>query len=311
MKVANIGIISIVGLLLTTAGIVAPITWDWYKSRSSIELHHIANVKLIDSSELSKKIQLSYDGHLTPKLSRHTFSLINAGRTPILKKDLVQPLIIKFPNDVEVLEIIEDAKSPKDIDLEYNIGSDKRSVSISFSLLNAGDQSQFGVLLAGYATDYSAKSRIVGIRELKIIERVAEFREVKRKIPWSVYFVGVITAVISFVLIGGGIPAVYEERKFKSLIAENKFVVPFFNSKEEYAYFIRTTFSRKSDSRIKSLLRYVDTILSDGNIDALRHEKVTQAIIRYANNMNEIPFFIVILLLCGIGWLYVISSIFR
>lgn len=309
MKIANIGFVTLIGLILAAAGIVAPITWDWYRSKSAIELHHTSNVKLVESSILSKKVQLTYDGKLTPILSRHTFSIINTGRTSILKKDLVQPPTITFPNGVEILEVIEDAKNPNDLEIQYVLDSNKNSVTLSFPLLNPGDQSQFGVLLSGFTSDYSVHARIVGIRSLTIVDSVAKLQEVKRKRPFSVYVVGFFALLLTLALIVGALPELIEENKIKAAVATNKFVVPLGKSGDDYLNFIRATFRNKTRSELKPIIELVRAIPPNTDVDLSTHEQISKKITEYAMKMNVIPVLLSVLVLSIIGWWYVIANV--
>ncbi len=311
MKIANIGLVTILGFLLAATGIVVPISWDYYKSKSSIELHHTGNVKLIESSNLSEKVQLVYDGRPIPILSRQTFSLINTGKTPILKKDLVQPLTVTFPDDVDILEVVEDAKSPKELEVEYTLSPDKKTLLISFPLLNPSDQSQFGVLLSGYTTTYSAKARIVGISNLKTIERVAELQGVKRKFSFVVFLVGFCTLILTLALFVGGIPELIEERTIKRGINDNSFQVPKYSSKDEYINFIKATFKQKSANDLKSLTVFVNTLPTNMPLEIPQQDQIAQKIIEYATKINVVPIFITSAITCSIGWWYVISNFIR
>lgn len=308
MKLRKFGLFTLLGLILAAIGIVAPIAWDWYKTKSVIELHHIANVRLVESSTLSKNIRISYNGRPTPVLSRHTFSIINAGRTPILKKDLVQPPTITFPNGVEILEVIEDAKNPKNLIVDYALSTKRDSVSISFPLLNPGDQSQFGVLLSGFTSDYSAHARIVGISKLTIVDSVEELRQVKRELPISVYVVLFIVMLLTFAL-AEGIFELIEENTIKAAIAGNKFEVPLYKARSDYLNFIRATFKKKTKSELKSIIEPVEAISPNLTLDESNHKQISQMVIEYAMKMNVGRVVLFFLILCIIGWGYVIISI--
>lgn len=133
MKSLNFGVFAILGLFLAAGGILAPIIWDLYKTTSALELHHVSNIKLVESVELFEKLQLTYDGRPVSTLSRHTFSLINTGRTPILKNALILPPTLEFQGNVEILEVIEDATSPQDLDVTYTVQKTDNTVTVSES----------------------------------------------------------------------------------------------------------------------------------------------------------------------------------
>jgi len=307
MKVRRFGLFTLLGLILAAIGIVAPIAWDWYKTKSAIELHHIANVRLVESSNLSKNIQISYKGRPTPVLSRHTFSIINVGRAPILKKDLVQPPTITFPNGIKILEIIEDAKKPKNLKVDYALSTKGDSVSISFPLLNPGDQSQFGLLLSGFTSDYSAHARIVGISNLTIVDNVEELRQVKRELPISVWIVLFIVITLTMAL-ATGIFQLIEENTIKAAIASNKFEVPLYKARSDYLNFIRATFKEQTKSDLKPIIEPIEAIPPNQTLDESNHKQISQMIIDYAMKMNAGRVVLFVSILCIIGWGYVIIS---
>lgn len=306
MKSTNVGLLTVLGVILAATGVVTPIIWDRYKTTSAIELHHIANFKLVERADLPEKLQLTYDGRRIPTLSRHTFSLVNAGRTAILKNDLIVSPTITFQGDVEILEVIEDARTPQNLNVSLEIRTDEKSVVISFPLLNPGDQVQFGILLAGFTSNYAATARIVGIRDLKIIDRVEEFREVKSRIPFTVYFVEFVSGVLIFTVFVGGIPEYMEDIKIQTAISRNEFNIPKGSSKEDYLNFFRLTFSNKSKKELQPLMNSVDMLPSGAELGEADHEKIRQAVIDYAKNQNVLPLMLVFVGLSILGWSYVL-----
>ena len=308
MRSLNVGVVTVLGLILAAVGILAPIGWDWYKTSSALELHHVANIKLVERASLPEKLQLTYDGRSIPTLSRHTFSLINTGRTPILKDDLKLAPTITFEGDVELLEVVVDAHAPRDLDIRFTIESRTNSVVVSFPLLNPGDQIQFGVLLAGSTSDYTVKGRIVGITEIEVVDRVEEFLEVKEKIHFTVYFVGIMSLMLYFVIFGGGIPALIEDARIKAAIARNEFDIPKSDSKEDYIKFIRATFTRKT-KKLQPLTDFIEGLPSDVSLGDDYHDQIRKMVIEFAKKQNNLSAFIILLSLASLGSWYVLSNI--
>ena len=310
IKPVNVGVFTVLGVILAAAGILTPILWDRYKTTLALELHHVANIKLVESADLPEKLQLTYDGHIIPTLSRHTFSLINTGRTPILKDALIVPLTITFQGNVELLEVTEDARSPQDLDVRYAIQANENSVVVSFSLMNPGDQVQFGVLLAGSTSDYTAKARIVGIRELKVIERVVEFLEVKETIPLTVYFVGGVSVILALIMFFGAIPELLEDSKIRDAIASDAFHLPNGKSKEDYLNFLRATFTYKTKKELEPLTSFIEGLPSDVPLGKEYHDQIRNLVIKYVKEKHAIvPVIIILGFLSGFGFLYVLSRI--
>lgn len=158
---------------------------------------------------------------------------------------------------MDILEVIEDATSPQDLDVTYTVQKTDNTVAVSFSLLNPGDQTQFGILLSGFTSEYTARARIVGIQKFKVIERVVEFREVKGKTPVTVYVVGFF---VLFLLAGiiGGIIEIIEDYKIREAIASDTFDLPKGKPKEDYIEFLRYTFTHKIEKELRPLTSFIE-----------------------------------------------------
>src|SRR5260370_14329316 len=173
---------ALLGLVVAVIGIIAPIGWDRYKSQASLELQHISSLSLIESSGSLPKLELRYDGKVIKGASRLVFVLVNTGRTPILEKDLVSGPTISFEPGTMLLDVEREKAVPVDLDWNYKLDESTRSIRLEFALLNPGDSIQFGVLIGGRAPRYELKARVVGIKQVTVVDRTREVQKAKRPI---------------------------------------------------------------------------------------------------------------------------------
>lgn len=80
---------TLLAILVAILGVVVPIIWVRYNTTSSLELHYVSNTTIVAKSQELEKLAVFYDGMELEQLSKADFILINSGRTPITKSDVI------------------------------------------------------------------------------------------------------------------------------------------------------------------------------------------------------------------------------
>lgn len=93
MQMKRSGLVGVTGILVGLLGVVGPIVWEYYKTKSEIKLRVVGTSTIISKPKKLDGLIITYDGEALDQLSKTVFSLINSGRTPILKKML--PLLLQ------------------------------------------------------------------------------------------------------------------------------------------------------------------------------------------------------------------------
>ena len=201
MKKNSLGLATIIGILATGLGIVVPIIWDYYKTKTALELRQTSNSIVVSSEKEIDKLQFIYANNPVPGLSRIGFELVNTGRTPILNSDVIAPISIKL-NDAKILDVVTSKTSPENLTLTHEISEDKTSFSIVFPLLNPGDSAHFTVLAATDQAKPTASARIAGLNNLTFTVYPEVIPNHKEK-GMAFYIVSAVSVFATFILIVG------------------------------------------------------------------------------------------------------------
>ncbi len=301
---------ALLGLVVAVIGIIAPIGWDRYKSQASLELQHISSLSLIESSGSLPKLELRYDGKVIKGASRLVFVLVNTGRTPILEKDLVSAPTISFEPGTMLLDVEREKAVPVDLDWNYKLDESTRSIRLEFALLNPGDSIQFGVLIGGRAPRYELKARVVGIKQVTVVDRTKEVQKAKRPISWTVYVVGATSTLFLLVLLVSAIPELIEERRVKTKLRDGSLPVPKNRTPEEYKTFVRSIYSKKIPSETRPLWEMFDDLPQDQALTADQQNQFEQTLSHYASRPHAIGYTILIAIVVVCGAVYVFMKLY-
>jgi len=199
MKARALTLTTLVGLFLAGLGIIVPILWDVYKGRAKLELQQLPSVTLIENKAASDEIKIIYKGEQIRQLTKLVFALVNTGRTAIVRDHLIAPPTISFSDDTEILDARVEERAPPSLDVKCDVDSSRKSASITFPLLNAGDRTTFALTVSGKGAKYSATARIVNVSDLTLTNRASQVP--RASVGWSVYIVGFFTALFVFLLV--------------------------------------------------------------------------------------------------------------
>ena len=134
------GFFATLGLLLAGLGIITPIIWDYYKTKSAIELHLLSTLALLDTTNKlnPEKLIITYDKKGVQNISKMQFRLTNIGAIPLRASDLEDPPTLIFPDDTQVLEFQKDRVAPENLEFTHTIDQTKRKLTIGFRIGSKG-----------------------------------------------------------------------------------------------------------------------------------------------------------------------------
>lgn len=263
-----------VGLLIAAVGVVAPIGWDLYKSRASVEVQLLSTVRLVDPTEKLEKLEIRYSGEIIPDISRVTIAIANTGRIPIQEKDFISPIVISFPEKVRLLDVKIDRRSATDLDVNYSVDLKAREVKTRFPLLNPNDYVQFGVLLTGQPLGIATRGRIVGVSgQLPFLDfsnkRKPEGKSVNL---WTVIPVGFFSALLAIAAVGF-LPWALSEYRLRIKIQKGDYQLPNLPDKDAYLSYVDAALPFLAGTEEKSAKRMVSRLtypLSDADKKTLQ-----------------------------------------
>lgn len=230
---AAIAITIVIGALT----IIAPIVWDYTKGKSELQLQLLGKSTLIEKDKGLDKLRVLYGDQEVQKLTRFSLLLVNSGRSPIVKDDLVSPPRIAFNETSKILESAVDGRSYDNLQVSLEISPTKTSASLWFPLLNPNDHIQISFLVEGDNPSFSSDARIKRIKELSFVDRRDELTTKRKTVSWLVYPVGFFTVlflIVSFSMISDARKMCRVKRKYLLSGAD----IPVFTNTDDYIRFL-------------------------------------------------------------------------
>jgi len=302
---------TVIGLVLTGAGIISPILWDQYKGRTELTLSSLGISSIIERKAQVQELRVLYGNRPVESVSKASFTLKNTGRKPIVKESVRQPIRVTFKANL-LKQGIEEA-FPRTDDYSIKKVSDN-TLEIGFDLLNPNDFVTFSVLLDGGATPVHATGRIVGIKELTITDASrsrSELQGIFRKLGITGGIVLFFSTIALFIVVFMAIPEAAYEIKLKSRWASvSVFLKPpvrkaQLSSLIEFLLFPKTTTQMRPVRDALEKIN-VEKISKDKDLKALK-EKL-DAVVDNSSGAKEVAVLFAAMALVGLG--YVISRVF-
>ncbi|MGB4074426.1 hypothetical protein [Pseudomonas sp.] len=208
--------LTLAGLALATLGIITPITWDWWNTKSDLTITKEQRVNLIEQKTSVDGLKITYLGRDIESLSKIVFTLKNTGRTPIESSDLVSPPTLEI-TDGELLNASIEIMEPEN--LGSTITQNGNTVSIKFPLLNPEDFIKFSILVSGQSFSYKIESRIKNISKITSLDEKDQIK-IRSSFGFGTYVVAafVILFLAIFLALIADIPK--RKRAYKSLLKE-------------------------------------------------------------------------------------------
>jgi len=251
---------------------------------------------------------ITYAGEALDELSKTSFSVINTGRTPILKKDVASPITVKFAKEANVIDVKLDGMQPKDLGATLKFNKEDGELILEFPLFNPGDKMDFSVLAKTSNVQFDSVGRIAGVPTL-VVKDVSQERVGKSR-PFATYpvsFFSLLLIIASLSLLLSEYPA---EIRIKSQIKNGVFELPSLKSKVEWLAWINSTFSFTTTNERKSLLQIIGNLPDVENLAILHREEIRNGIQRLLGQaLSNLKAAVIVFLIAAIGGWYVFSNI--
>lgn len=295
--------IPIISLIVAAIAIVTPIRWDMHQSRIGLELQWLESSRIFAQPGNMERISISYGGKQISVLSKHVFSLVNTGRTPIRKQDVLEPVKIHLEEGIELLEVKSAITFPNNLDHSILIDSKQNTITIDFELLNPDDYIRLEMLVASLELDFVAQTRIVGLKELTVRDirrHVTEIYGLSKSVITLIWFAVIFAAILS---IWGFYEAVFKEPKLIKARKAGKYDLSESTSAGDIQKIIEEYFSHRIDDELRSF----KLILSAYNTSDIVKEKDRSLLEKELKELAKYSYVsvtigIVGLILVGIVW---------
>lgn len=301
MNIKKSTLIALSGLIIGLLGVIGPILWDLYKNNSAllVELNEIGAV--VDATNRPDGLNVVYKGKELKELYILKFIIKNSGNRPILKKDVVSPLSIKFQDSDKIVDVQPSSSKPDGIERHISYDSKLGLVLTDFDLLNPGDYFSIKVLTTSSNNNFDVKGRISGVKEISTSksseitqdESQKTFEKTAKKVglTWSIaaYIIGFFS-IITWLSSGA---SYLREIKIKKKLKEGIFSVPNKLSRGEVRNWVKYNFSFLADETLNVVYIVIDDLPDHNNFSKKNNDKIKSAIENVMFNFSSnLPTFI-------------------
>lgn len=154
--------VTVISLLLTIAA-----------RKKELTCTQIASTRLVSENlgGIHPDLHVEFHGQPIGSLSKETFSLRNTGAAAIKGTDILEPVRLQFPPSTKLLTAVAERTSPPGFTFAATGVPDSNAVTLSFSLLNAGDEAQFSVyLLNADVQKPTFAGRVVDVTQMTYVD---------------------------------------------------------------------------------------------------------------------------------------------
>ncbi len=277
----KLGLISVVSLLMTVLGVVAPIAWDYYSGQKNITLTALSRNMILSPSMDIDGLEINYKGTPLTTLNQTKFLVENTGSKSLRESDVVSPLKIKVDESVKILDAFVENKVPQNI--EVDVQPYNSYVEISFSLLNPSDTVVLNILTNTNDVEFTATARIAGVSEIEYLNEPP-----KTLTMWAILWIPVCMFSAVLVLVSlYGITDFPQEFRIKRSLKSGNFEVPDFTSYEEAEAWVKSTISFALTKDIEVVLRLISRWEGEGKDIDLKElvDEIALAVKRSPNNL--------------------------
>jgi hypothetical protein len=224
MKITSV--LGISSIVLAIVAIIAPMVYNSYFSKSTLELQLLSQVSILKKDPTLGKLSIHYDGLPINNLVLFRYVLINSGKKPIRVEDVVRPPTLRFSTSTKLVDARILRSDPKNIisnitialnaatdvatDAATDVATDAATneATIVFDLLNPSDFIEFSLYATGEdIKPIDVEARIIGIKYIDLIDKSEEPMAVRRTlwnyiqlVLFGIGFLGAFIAVIFFLI---------------------------------------------------------------------------------------------------------------
>jgi hypothetical protein len=267
------GVATGLGLVLAAAGILTPILWERYQSRTELELQILNVSTIVEQGEGVDKIRLFYDTVSVRSVTKVDIALVNSGRASVTGQQVVEPTRVTL-REGRILNAEVTGTSPSGVRASLTVEKSQQSIDLLVPLLNAGDEVRASMLVTVTNPIIDVGGRVVGVRQILLRDR----RDVRsQRLPIITLPIVVVTIFTAFALLLMlfGLYITGGQRALKSAFLTGVASLPRGVSGRTLRDLIVSTFGRFGNSDTRAILESIpqsETRLPDEQVDRVEVE---------------------------------------
>lgn len=309
MDFSKSSLLGISGVVVGILGVVGPIGWDYYKTRSELEFRLLESSVVIERPQKLAGLVVTYAGEEVQELSKALIAVTNTGRTPILKKDIVQPLSLRFTPESKLIDARIESSTPRDLGATLSLNRSDGSINLDVPLLNPGDQVHVSALAKSVKPDFDVNGRVVGVGSLTVIKGLPA-TTVAKATPWTVYPVGFFSLLLLGVSLFALLTHVPAELRAKKALRRKIFQMPALNSKGECLAWIDSHFFFTTSDERRPVKDAIAQLPDVPNFTTVHNQPLMNAVeMLVGNALSNVTVFFIIVAISAVGVWYVAANI--
>lgn len=243
-------------LIVSIIGILAPIAWNYYIGKKTLEVRIMSIISLLERDPILDELKIFYKGRTITNLTKMQFTVINTGRQPISEEEVKAFPTINFGPEREVLVTKIIRSDPPNV--RCIIAESPNKITLRFSLLNPADFVEFSVYFEGSVEKSpTVDARIKGIKQIDVFDKTIEPIRPRLRLGWGTYVVGFFTFILSALF-----PFARKDRRVqirtRKFLADNPHLLEQMTESSEFEGFIGKNLAFLPPDRNKKLRLILD-----------------------------------------------------
>ena len=170
-----------IGAVIALIGIFVAYNIFFLQSpKKTLDVYITTNTSLISvNPEIADKIEINYQENIAKNVYLLEFQVRNTGNQPITSSDFETPIIFSVSPDYIIAEGGVPSTNPSGIDVKITPADSLHEAELSPTLLNPNDSITVRFVLVSRTVtngniDFQVKGRIVGVKQIEIVEASAQ-----------------------------------------------------------------------------------------------------------------------------------------
>jgi len=129
--------------------------------------------------------------------------IVNIGNVPITPNDFIEPLVVVFPDDSNILQVDLFSEEETDIEKLFYLPRERTKLTFKPRLLNQGDFIHLQVLIDCPEPHVKVSARIVGVKKIRPLDSRVTVNPLARQAGWLAAAMGSVCVCLLIGIVTG------------------------------------------------------------------------------------------------------------